>query len=129
LAEIRVKEAEALLKQNLSDGAYYLVGYAVELGLKACIAKQIQAEDVPEKRFIFDYHTHVIEDLVFLAGLKADRDKDAGADIALGNNWRLVKDWKEDSRYKYHPQAEAQALFDAVSDPTHGVLQWIKHRW
>ena len=129
LAELRVKEAEALLKANLSDGAYYLAGYAVEFALKACIAKQIQAEDVPDKRFILDFHTHTIEDLVRLAGLTAERDRDAGADKTLDNNWRLAKDWREDSRYKYHSQAEAQALFDAVADPTHGVLQWIKRRW
>ena len=129
LAEIRIKEAEALLKLNLSDGAYYLAGYAVEFALKACIAKQVQAEDVPDKRFILDFHTHVIEDLVTLAGLKANRDSDAKADKALSNNWQVVKDWKEDSRYKFHTQVEAQALFDAVSEPVHGVLQWIKHRW
>jgi hypothetical protein len=129
LAELRVKEAEALLKANLSDGAYYLAGYAVEFALKACIAKQIQAEDVPDKRFILDFHTHTIEDLVRLVGLTAERDRDAKADKDLADKWQLVKDWREDSRYKYHTQAAAQALFDAVTDTTHGVLQWIKPRW
>ena len=39
LADVRINEAEALLVQGKYDGAYYLAGYAVECGLKACIAK------------------------------------------------------------------------------------------
>ena len=39
LSKVRLKEATALLKLGLFDGAYYLAGYAVECALKACIAK------------------------------------------------------------------------------------------
>lgn len=39
LSRVRLKEATALLKLGLFDGAYYLAGYAVECALKACIAK------------------------------------------------------------------------------------------
>ena len=39
LANIRLDEAKALLAASLPAGAYYLAGYAVECGLKACIAK------------------------------------------------------------------------------------------
>jgi len=39
LAEERVRDAEALLKAGQWSGAYYLAGFAVEFGLKACIAK------------------------------------------------------------------------------------------
>ena len=39
LAKIRLKEAQILLKNGNYDGAYYLSGYVVECGLKACIAK------------------------------------------------------------------------------------------
>ncbi len=39
LARARLREAEALLNAGEWSGAYYLAGYAVECGLKACIAK------------------------------------------------------------------------------------------
>src|SRR5204863_304605 len=47
LAEVRIKEAEALLAAGLWDGAYYLAGYAVECGLNACIANLFKAETFP----------------------------------------------------------------------------------
>jgi HEPN domain-containing protein len=36
LADVRIAEAAVLLAQGNYDGAYYLAGYAVECGLKAC---------------------------------------------------------------------------------------------
>ena len=42
LAEVRVREAEALLAVGLWDGAYYLAGYAVECALKACILRLVE---------------------------------------------------------------------------------------
>ena len=41
LARSRLTEAKALLSASHGDGAYYLVGYAVECGLKACIAQAL----------------------------------------------------------------------------------------
>jgi HEPN domain-containing protein len=49
LAEVRIREAKALLDAGLWDGAYYLAGYAVECALKACIAKRTRAEDFPPR--------------------------------------------------------------------------------
>ena len=39
LSGIRLREARALARLGMNDGAYYLAGYAVECALKACIAK------------------------------------------------------------------------------------------
>jgi hypothetical protein len=39
ISRLRVKEAKALLDNGYPAGAYYLMGYAVECALKACIAK------------------------------------------------------------------------------------------
>lgn len=47
LSRIRLKEAKALLDAGLYDGAYYLAGYAVECGLKACIAKKTKRHEFP----------------------------------------------------------------------------------
>ena len=49
LARIRLKDARALLNIRNYDGAYYLSGYVVECGLKACIAKKTRRYDFPDK--------------------------------------------------------------------------------
>lgn len=50
LAEERVGDAQALFASSRYGGAYYIVGYAVECGLKACIAKLTRAEDFYDKK-------------------------------------------------------------------------------
>jgi HEPN domain-containing protein len=49
MAMVRLKEANVLLRLGLSDGAYYLAGYAVECALKACIAKGTRRYEFPDK--------------------------------------------------------------------------------
>jgi hypothetical protein len=67
--------------------------------------------------------------LVTAAGLKNDRDSDSRKEPDLSLNWGTVKDWKETSRYETKTKTEAQVLYDAVTDPKHGVLPWISLRW
>jgi HEPN domain-containing protein len=127
---VRIDEAEMLLAQGKYDGAYYLAGYAVECGLKACIARLTSQDDYPPKpKFIHDDYSHEIEKLVKTAGLTAQRDADAAADPVLQANWDTVKDWTEESRYERRTQAQAQQLIAAITDAAHGVLPWIKRRW
>jgi hypothetical protein len=130
LADIRLKEAKALLDQGLWDGAYYLTGYAVEVALKACIIKTLMATDAfPEKKFSERCYTHDIGDLVGLAGLKAAWTAATAGDPDLSGNWGIAKEWSEHKRYHRITEAEAKGLYDAVSDATHGVLTWIKTQW
>lgn len=119
-----------LLIQGKYYGAYYLAGYAVECGLKACIAKLTDRHEFPPKpKSIHDYYSHEIEKLVKTAGLTTQRDADAAADPELEANWGIVKDWTEESRYERKTQAQAQQLIAAITDAAHGVLPWIKQRW
>ncbi len=130
LAELRIEEAEILLKARKYAGAYYLAGYAVECGLKACVAKKTKRFEFPDKQLVLDSYTHTIEKLVSVAGLKSQRDADAASDTSLLANWGTVKDWTEESRYeRTRTRAEAYRLFNAITDPRHGVLPWIKQRW
>jgi hypothetical protein len=69
LAEERVRDSDALLKAGQWSGAYYLAGYAVECGLKACIAKLTNLHDFPDKELAQRCYTHKIETLVEVAGL------------------------------------------------------------
>lgn len=130
LAEVRIVEAGGLLGLKHYDGAYYLAGYAVECGLKACVAKQIKRHEYPPYRdFSKDCFTHSIEDLVKLAGLAGERKKATDADATLQINWTFVKDWNEHSRYQRWSKDKAETLYAAITDPNHGVLPWLKARW
>lgn len=126
LADMRIEEAEILLKAKKYAGAYYLAGYAIEFALKACIAKKVRRYDYPDKQHAHKCYTHKVEELVGLAGLK--RLLDADRDLTL--RWIVVKDWNEETRYERKvTRVEAQTLFDAITDPVHGVLPWIKLYW
>jgi hypothetical protein len=129
LADVRIDEAKVLLDQGKYDGAYYLAGYAVECALKACIAKLIKEYDFPDKDFVKDSYTHVVATLLTKAGIDGQLNTDMKADPNLGVNWNVVKDWKEDSRYKRKSEREARELYNAITDTTNGILPWIKSRW
>lgn len=131
LADLRLAEAVALLGLTppMPDAAYYLAGYAVECALKACIAKLTAQHDYPDKTFAVKCFTHKAEQLVPLAGLENARAAAMAADAALEDNWLIVKDWGEESRYGRWTIAEATALIDAIREPNHGVLQWVKAHW
>ena len=132
LAEDRILDAGALAAVQRWSAAFYLAGYAVECGLKSCILVRLAAHPeviFEDKKFSPDCWTHDLESLVALADLKAVRNTDAGADPALYTNWQWVKDWTEKARYQQKTQPQAQQLIDAVTDPAHGVMQWIRRHW
>ena len=72
LANDRVEDARILLLQNRWTAAYYLVGYAVETALKACILRFVEETGIifKDKKFAEKCWTHRIEDLVTQADLK-----------------------------------------------------------
>jgi hypothetical protein len=124
LADLRIEEALILLNARKYAGGYYLAGYSVECGLKACIAKKIRRHTYPDKDLAQQCYTHKLEGLIDIAGLRTD----------LRNNgpivkWAVVKDWRELARYELKTRAEALALYEAITDPTDGMLLWIKSHW
>src|SRR5436190_5672237 len=88
LAKMRLKDAKALLGRKRWSGAYYLCGYAVECGLKACLlgylgeSAAIFSEPGYLKR-LADCWTHDLAKLVNLAGLDADFGTARGANPML----------------------------------------------
>ncbi|PQO43406.1 HEPN domain-containing protein [Blastopirellula marina] len=130
LAEERLLDSEALLHAGQWSGAYYLSGYAVECGLKACIAKLTLEHDFPRERaFIEKCYSHDLEKLVGAAGLTKARADDMDANSVLGNNWLVAKDWNEQARYQVWSETQAKKLVDAVTDSKNGVLIWVKTHW
>lgn len=132
IAEERVRDAAVLLSARRWSAAYYLAGYAVECGLKACVVIYVKknAEVIfREKKYSERCWTHDIEELVKLAGLRAERDADASANPAFLKSWQIVKDWSEITRYERRTKLEAEKLYQAVTHTTDGVLPWIKNHW
>ena len=131
LAEDRILDAERLMTGGRWSGAYYLAGYAVECGLKACIMAHVEGTGAifQDKKYSEKCWTHDLEVLLVLANLKPTLDADAVANAALSGNWSVAKDWNEASRYEQKTQPEAQTLFDAITNVPDGVLTWIRIRW
>jgi hypothetical protein len=129
LSKIRLKEANALLRLGLFDGAFYLAGYAVECALKACIAKGTRRGEFPEKKRVDSSHTHNLLQLIAVAKLDEARLERAAEDLAFSDNWDIVRGWSEQSRYQRHPPESARTLLAAIGDRQHGVITWIKQQW
>jgi HEPN domain-containing protein len=129
LSRVRLSEAKALLKAELSDGAYYLAGYAVECALKACIAKETQRYEFPEKKRVDASYTHSLKELVRVAELRDGLQEAAEADPRLREYWDVVESWSEQSRYGRNSKERARALIEAISDRNHGVIKWVMRYW
>ena len=131
LADVRLAEAGALLAVGMWDGAYYLAGYAIEFALKACIMAYVERSGVifEDRKFSEKCWTHDPNALVDLAQLEPAHAAEMAANPAFKLNWRTVERWKETSRYARNTEAAARALLAAISDPTHGVLPWIKRHY
>jgi HEPN domain-containing protein len=129
IAEIRLREAKALLASGFPEGAYYLAGYAVECALKSCIAKRTREHDFPDKKLVNDSHSHDLAKLLQLAELKIDLDTAMQGNAAMQSSWDAIQDWSETSRYERKNSQEAADLFQAIEDKAGGLLPWIKLRW
>jgi hypothetical protein len=90
LADARVADAQALLQAGRWAAAYYLLGYAIECGLKACAAKQFHEHEVPNKTIVNDFYTHRIDKLLNISGVKDALDKRVAADPQFWANWKIV---------------------------------------
>ena len=131
LAQIRIDEAEALIAAGLYSGAFYLAGYAVEFGLKACISKQTRQYDFPDKSRANESYSHSLKQLSKVAELNQQQiDAEEKTNPGFAANWgHTAGRWSEETRYQQWSEIETKQLFKAISDPTNGVLQWVKKHW
>jgi hypothetical protein len=98
LSRIRVREAKALVKVGMADGAYYLAGYAVECALKACIAKETKRFEFPDKKRVDSSYSHDLDALVRVAGLEKLLAARCKTDPVFESNWETLQGWSEQSR-------------------------------
>ncbi len=116
ISRLRVREARVLLQNGYYSGAYYLIGYAVECALKACIAKQVRRYDFPDRNLVRDSYTHDLEKLLGVSGLREGLDSESAGNPTLQRYWTIVKDWSEQSRYNSEiSENAARDLYSAVS--------------
>ena len=130
ISELRRQDAAALLTAGQYPGGYYLIGYAVECALKACVAKQVRRYDFPDKTLANEAFTHDLEKLMRLSGLAPELKHEMEVNRLLELNWAVVKDWSESSRYEIEiSETQARDLYSACTARSHGVLNWIKRKW
>lgn len=132
LAERWLVDAKHLLDDHRWSAAYYLAGYAVECGLKACVLARVAAKPeviFEDRKFSEKCWTHSVGELVKQADLEGIRAADAAANPLLAKNWLLVKDWKEQVRYQTTSHQKAKKLYAALADQPNGVMQWIRAHW
>lgn len=129
LAQTRLDDAKVLIREKQFSGAYHLTGIAVECALKACISTQTQQFDFPDKVRVLDSWVHDLTKLVNTAGLQEELGKRSAAEPQFGANWSTVKDWSVESRYAQYSETQANDMFAAVTDKTHGIMGWIGKHW
>ncbi|MBK7959379.1 MAG: hypothetical protein IPK03_15570 [Bacteroidetes bacterium] len=141
LARQRLQEAVILCDNNMSDGAYYLAGYSVELMLKAKICDRIGIPNVfddssksnSEKgmgEIRKTLKTHNLFTLLIFSGLKIkfDNDKASNKELAKSNSL-LFNNWDENARYKpcgHIQKDDVEKLINLLSG-ANGILQWIEN--
>lgn len=128
LVEIRLREAKVLLDHQCFDGAYYLLGYAVECALKSCICKQFREFDFPDKRTVEKSYSHDLNELLRVAKLDGQFKNDCQLLKTLQANWTIVTNWSEQVRYQHHiAQTTAQEFYEAITETQTGILSWLKN--
>ena len=131
LAGLRVKEALALLENQCYEGAYYLAGYAVECGLKACIARNTNQYDFPpDRNTVNRIYSHDLQTLLGEARLRDIHQGRMQSNAIFAEYWEIAIKWSELSRYETSiSMADAAELYLAITDPVDGVMTWLSQLW
>lgn len=113
IAVARLTDAEALLKAKRFDGASYLSGYAVEIGLKLRICKTLKWQGFPETNNEFQglnsFKTHDFDVLLRLSGIESKVKTNYLVE------WSDLKPWKPELRYAITGSASAASALKMMS--------------
>lgn len=112
IATARLEDAELLLAASRYDGASYLSGYVIEIGLKLRICKTLKWPEFPETNNEFQglssLKTHDFGTLLRFSGVE---DKVKTTYLA---EWSTMKLWKPELRYAKTGSANATTASDMV---------------
>jgi hypothetical protein len=127
---MRLADAQVLFSNRRYAAAYYLAGYAVECGLKACIAKQFKLYEFPPPNTSNTLYIHRLADLATHDKLAGLLDFQKQSVPGFESNWTVVAGWTERSRYKHDwSREQAEKLIAAITQETAGVMEWIRQLW
>ncbi|HEV7745582.1 MAG TPA: HEPN domain-containing protein [Pyrinomonadaceae bacterium] len=131
LARMRLREAKVLFDNHRYEGAYYLLGYAVECALKAYIAKQTRRYDFPpDRKFVNEIYTHDLNKLLSVSGLESEYRKETNRNPNFELNWTIVKDWSEQARYASGvSRAKSKDFRSAVVRRKTGIFPRLQKHW
>ena len=129
LAVLRLKEAKILLRNQCWEGAYYLAGYVAECALKSCVSKRTQRHEFPDRERVKDSYTHNLDKLIHVAELTNALKETELTHPKLNANWKIVRQWSEESRYERASRGDAEELLKALTHRSDGVLRWLRRSW
>jgi hypothetical protein len=93
----RLEDARILYEAGRYDGAFYLCGYIIELGLKRKICETLGWEGFPNSKKEFEnmgsFRTHNLEVLLHLSGIKNQVKE------YFFSEWSVVTFWDPEIRY------------------------------
>ena len=119
IAQARLDDAKVLLQAGRYDGATYLCGYAIEVGLKSRICRTLNWPEFPSTGGEFDayrsFQTHNLDVLLRLSGQEA-RIKERYYEL-----WNTVAAWKPEWRYNAIGTARAEDV-EATIQATESLL-------
>ncbi len=136
LAGLRIDEAQILLNNKKSNGAFYLLGYSIELYLKYRICKMLNIDDLFDENCSLKKHfegrnpffSHDLNTLLVFSGLKHKLDAEKATNKIISKTISLMIGlWSEKSRYDIKEPAlkDVQEMIDLLKDPK-GLLKWIE---
>ena len=120
-----------LLDAQRWSGAFYLAGYAMECGLKACVLAFVErtGEIFRDKDFSKNCFTHNLTQIIRVAGLVEVHNDWLKTNPGFAGFWGVAKDWTEVSRYQQTTEIAAKELYEAITSVPDGVLPWIRTHW
>lgn len=124
LADSRLADAEALLAAKRYAGSVYLCGYAVELALKARVARTLGWPGWPETgefKKLESFKTHDLATLLHLSGVEIA----VKGDPTLGVAWASVAQWDPETRYKVPDKNAAEPDAAAMIDNTKLLVKFL----
>ncbi|HEY6763833.1 MAG TPA: hypothetical protein VI386_03605 [Candidatus Sulfotelmatobacter sp.] len=84
----------------------------------------------PDKGFINRAYTHKLEELAKLdVELWVQLNEDVSVDLKLASNWGTLRQWDDEKRYGVVEESEAMSLYEAATEQSSGLMEWIRRRW
>lgn len=125
IGEVRLEESKALLDAGFYAGSICLGGYSVECYLKVAVCVTLGWNEL-----FAAFKVHDLEGLLLYSGfnarLRADADV-ADSFAKIRTLWKIEGD--DDVRYRRPVEFDepiAKRFLQYVSDPTMGVVSWLR---